>query len=213
MKTCLIVSGGEFNNLPVNVDANCIIACDRGYEHVKRMELTPDIIIGDYDSMSLESIEADLKARGLTEVKILRFPSHKDDSDTMLAVKHALSEGYDNIVLTCALGGRFDHSFANIQTMAYAVEHGAACTLYGEGEILYVIKNGSLSLEVPKSRALSVFSLSDESRSVTVKGALYEAENITRTNRFPLGLSNMQVRDSATVSVGEGMLLVTESDL
>ena len=106
MKTCLIVSGGEFNDLPVNVDANCIIACDRGYEHVKRMGLTPDIIIGDYDSMSLESIEADLKARGLTEVKILRFPSHKDDSDTMLAVKHALSEGYDNIVLTCALGGQ-----------------------------------------------------------------------------------------------------------
>ena len=213
MKTCLIVSGGEFNELPEAVESNFIIACDKGYGYCQRLGLIPDTVIGDYDSMSLESIEADLKKRGLTEVKVLRFPSHKDDSDTMLAVKHALDMGFDNIVITCALGGRFDHSFANIQSMAYAVEHGASCCLYGGHETLYVIKNGSLTLKVSKDRALSVFSLSDESKHVIIRGALYEAENITLTNRFPLGLSNLQVKDSVTVSVGEGMLLVIESDL
>ena len=211
MKTCLIISGGDFNALPQTTVYDYTIACDRGYEHALKLGLAPDMIIGDYDSLSLDKIKKDLQNKGLSDTAILEFPIKKDDSDTMLAIKHALEKGFDNIVIICALGGRFDHTFANIQSMVYAREHGAECCILGEKERMYILKNGTRILKKKPGFSLSVYSLSDESLDVTIKGALYETENITLTTSFPLGLSNMITAPETSISVKEGTLLLVES--
>ncbi len=211
MKTCLIISGGDFNRLPEAIEYDYTIACDRGYEHAVSLGIAPDMIIGDYDSLSLDKIKKDLRNKGLSDTGVLKFPVKKDDSDTMLAIKHALEKGYDNIIVTCALGGRFDHTFANIQSMVYAKEHGADCRIISENERMHILKNGSLVLKKRPGHSLSVFSLSNESRGVTIKGALYETEDITLTNTFPLGLSNVITASETSISVKEGTLLLVES--
>ena len=120
MKTALIVSGGDFSSPDLDLKYDILIACDKGYGYAKNMRLTPDVVIGDFDSFT-GVIDPD--------IKVLRYPIEKDDTDTMLAVKYALNEGCDRIVICSALGGRMDHTIANIQSMAYAASHGALCEI------------------------------------------------------------------------------------
>ena len=112
MKT-LIISGGDYSPLPDAV-FDRVIACDRGYLHARRMGIQPDLIIGDFDSAPVPE----------GEVPVERFSSRKDDTDTMLAVKKALSMGSGEILIACAFGGRLDHTVANIQSGAFIAGQG-----------------------------------------------------------------------------------------
>ena len=211
-KTCLIISGGDFSALPDNVHFDHVIACDRGLKYAEKMNVRPDTIIGDFDSIEETKAEEFVKRNGYDKCEIIKFPSRKDDSDTMLAVKHALVKGYDHLVIVCALGGRFDHTLANIQCMAYAAEQGAVkCELIGDSDFLTVIKDSSIVLKKKEGYSLSVFSLSGQCTNVKIKGSAYDVDGITLSNTYPLGLSNEYESDEVFVSVGSGILLITES--
>jgi len=207
-KTCIIISGGDYSPLPKDIDYEYCIACDKGYEYAGRMGIKPDVVIGDFDSY-----EGDIKADH-KDIPVLTFPVEKDDTDTMLAIKHALSLGYNRIILTCALGGRLDHTLANVQSMAYAATHGAVCELYSDSEYLRTLNSEtekSIVLGNKPNSSLSLFALSDKCEGVTIKGAKYNAENVELTNDFPLGVSNAWGDSDVTVSIRKGLLLIVES--
>ena len=84
MNTCLIISGGEFAPLPLDLKYDYVIACDHGYDYAIRLGITPDLIIGDFDS-------CDTDVTSINEIPVETFPVAKDDTDTMLAVKCAIS--------------------------------------------------------------------------------------------------------------------------
>ena len=99
-KLCAIISGGQSDDLAGIRDADFIIACDRGYAYAKEAGIRPDLLVGDFDSY-----------RGALDksVPVLDLPVEKDDTDTMAAVRWAVSEGFSELRLYCALGGRLDH--------------------------------------------------------------------------------------------------------
>ena len=200
--TCLIVSGGEFTGACYTADY--VIACDAGYAHCQRLNMEPDLVIGDFDSLSPDVT---------LPANTVRHPIRKDDTDTMLAVREALRLGYRHLIITCAMGGRFDHTLANLQTAAFAVENGADCKLIGRGEVITCFSDSAITLEPEPKTSLSVFSLSDESLGVTINGASYELENGTLTNTFPLACSNHFLMGPVTISVKHGMLAVVESSM
>lgn len=204
-KKCLIISGGDFSELPEDFcGARFVIACDRGYEYAHRYPLTPSLIIGDFDSTdSPEDVN----------LPILRFPSEKDDTDTMLAVKYALEHGYDDIGICCAFGGRMDHTFANIQTAAYIVSHGGTAHLYGENTVVAAFTHGSMIFPRREGWSLSVFAVSERCGGVSIKGTKYEVEGAELTSDFPLGVSNTWAEDKAEISVENGILMVIQSKL
>lgn len=204
MKTCLIISGGEFAPLPDTLKYDFVIACDHGYDYALRLQITPDLIMGDFDSCN-----TDIGA--VNGIPVETFPVAKDDTDTMLAIKKAISLGYNNIILACALGARFDHTMANIQSMAYAALHECECELYGNSEYFCTMVRGSKTFSAAENSSFSLFSLTDSCKGVSISGAEYDCENITLTNTFPLGVSNKWKADSITVSLTEGILLVVES--
>ena len=211
-KTCLIISGGDYCALPDSVHFDHVIACDRGLKYAKEMKINPDTIIGDFDSLEETRAREFVTEAGLENCEIIKFPKRKDDSDTMLAIKQALVKGYRHIMITCALGGRFDHTLANIQCMAYAAEQGAViCELIGEADMLTVIKDSSIVLKRKEGYSLSVFSLSEHCANVKIKGSAYDVDGITLSNTYPLGLSNEYASDEVSISVGSGILLITES--
>ncbi len=213
MRQSLIITGGDYAPLPEelkkNIDAYYVIACDSGYHHAEKMGLTPALIVGDFDSA----------VRPDTDVPIRQYPTRKDDTDTMLAAKCAIEEGCRDITIACALGGRFDHAYANIQTGAYIVFHGGRARLLGRDGDIYIFGNVSayphtdpasdvpsaaktvaqaavserrtLTLPVRPGFSLSVFSLTDKSEGVTISGTKYEVEDATLTNAFPIGTSNV----------------------
>lgn len=204
MKTCLIISGGDFAPLPESLEYDYVIACDHGYDHALKLGIVPNLILGDFDSCNFDK-------ESVTDIPIETYPVCKDDTDTMLAIKKALALGYRNIVIICALGSRFDHSLANIQSMAYVAEHGGTCELFGKGEQLKTLSGGSVKLPYKENYSLSLFSLTDKCEGLTISGSGYDCENVTLTNTFPLGVSNKWKEDVVTVSVKSGILLTVES--
>ncbi|MDO4803477.1 MAG: thiamine diphosphokinase [Lachnospiraceae bacterium] len=202
--TCLIISGGEFSQIPDAFrSADFVIACDKGWLYAKDLGLSPNLIIGDFDSSPLPT----------TEIPIERVPTRKDDTDTMLAVRRALEMGYGNILICCAFGVRLDHAFANLQAAAYIAAHGAKARLVGTDTDAYVYANSSERFPKKDGWSLSVFALSDVCRGVSICGTKYACENVTLTNAFPLGVSNSWALDMAEISVQSGILLVMQSKL
>ena len=203
MKTCLIISGGAFCALPKSCAFDYVIACDHGYDYAKRMGIRPDIILGDLDSVEDRS--------GAQTLPLLRYPEQKDDSDTMLAVKYALQEGFLHVIVTCALGGRLDHTIANLQALSYVAKHGGVAELTGDGEFARTFTGGSLELPRREGYSLSLFALSDTCEGLKIEGALYDAEQIDLFNTFPLGLSNGWKDDTVKITMKKGILLIVES--
>ena len=196
---CLIITGGEYAAIPDDIrNADYVIACDRGWQYAQQMGIKPDLIIGDFDS----------SPRPETDIPILQFPSHKDDTDTMLAAREALRRGYKNIAICCAFGARLDHAMANIQTAAFLVSNGAKVRLSGKDTEAWVFTKGDLSIPQMSSYSLSLFSISDKCEGVCIQNAEYECSDITLTNAFPLGVSNKWTSGDVNISVREGILMV-----
>ena len=210
---CLIISGGRFANLsPEVLKADYVIACDKGLDHADKYGIRPDIVIGDYDSVSPENLVRIESG----ELKSMRYPKEKDDTDTMIAMRHAISLGYPDIRIVCCFGKRMDHAIANIQTAHFGAERGAIVRMYDEETEVIVFSDvfpgGTVKVSGKAGGAFSVFSLSDVSRGVTIKGTKYELVEGELTNAFPLGQSNEFAGDCAEVSVAEGTLMIAKCD-
>ena len=203
---CLIISGGEYHELPEVYQMESptfIIACDRGWRHAERMGLTPDLVVGDFDSAPPPS-----------HLPWERVPTRKDDTDTMLAVKEALKRGYRHLALLCAFGGRLDHSLANIQAGAFAALQGTITQLYG-ADTRGLVSAGPANLILPRREgwSLSLFSLSERCGGLSLKGTKYDGKNLCLDSSFPLGVSNVWTEDQAEITFESGILLILESQL
>ncbi|MCI6646973.1 MAG: thiamine diphosphokinase [Oscillospiraceae bacterium] len=177
-------------------EGDFVIAADGGYAALQALGVTADLVVGDFDSLGYVP-QAE---------EVVQHPVMKDDTDMMLAVKLGLDRGYRNFVLTGSVGGRLDHTLANLQTLMYLAQQGARGMLYGEGTVITVLKDGSLTLT--GEGVLSVFCLSGEARGVTEQGLLYGLDNAVMVSGYPIGVSNEFTGVPATISVTDGTLII-----
>jgi thiamine pyrophosphokinase len=196
-KTCCIVAAGPSE--AYFEDGAYIIAADAGIKKLNALGINADLIIGDFDS-SEEKPKGD---------NVITFPIKKDDTDTLLALKEAIKRGFDRVIISGGVGGELDHTIANIQTLDFALEQGIRAYLVGEGYTVTVIDNASsLSFVKKDFGRCSVFAYGGYAGGVNICGLKYEAENITLTPSFPIGVSNSFVSKKAEISVREGRLLI-----
>lgn len=192
-----------FGALPVEefnfeiLKEDLVIAADAGIKNAQHFGIIPDYIIGDFDSLGYTP----------TDKNTIIHPIEKDDTDTMLAVKSGLEKGYSNFRIFGGIGGRLDHSFANIQTACYIAENNGNAVFYGNNENFTVIKNNQITFHKESKGNLSIFAL-EECEDVNIKGAFYELENGRLSVNFPLGTSNKFNNKEVTISVGNGKLLI-----
>ena len=203
-RKCYIITGGDCGNISGISGSEYIIACDKGLQYALKSSLVPDIIIGDFDSID-GSVDLSLFEN------VVRYPKEKDDTDTLLAIKHALSEGFRTIEIYGAFGGRMDHFIANIQACAYAADRGALCLLRSDDELAYVFRDASVEIEKAEGFSFSMFSLSDRCLGVSVTDMKYPADGIALENTFPVGISNEFLGERTIVSVESGILMVMQS--
>ena len=197
----MIFGAGSFYGLPRSVEAgDLVIAADGGWRVCQTLGITPDLLLGDFDSLG------EVPEFG----HILRLPVEKDDTDMVRAVKEGLARGETEFHLLGGMGGqRSDHTVANMQTLAYLASHGAMGWLYGDGERYTAICGPDvLELEARNAGILSVFCLGADASGVTIQGAQYELENAALTAFFPLGVSNHFVGKAVRISVDSGCLLI-----
>lgn len=200
---CYIFGAGEFSPCEITLtDEDLVIAADGGYDHLIRMGLRADIALGDFDSVTSNEIWEDTICEKYT------YPTEKDDTDMMLAIKLGLTKGFQNFAIYGGLGGRLDHTLANIQALSYLASKGAQAILFHEDYKLTVIQNSSFILSKDITGYVTVLSLSDKSENVSIKGLKYELEGATLSNTFPLGVSNEATGKKGIISVENGTLLI-----
>ena len=110
-------------------DSDFIICADKGAEYAQMYGVTPDMIVGDMDSVDTAKLDR-------YEKKLISIsPREKDFTDTHLAVIKALEAGADEIAVICATGLRSDHALANIRLLIYIYENNAAGKIIDEGKV------------------------------------------------------------------------------
>lgn len=177
-----------------------VLCADGGWQLASAAGVTPDRVIGDFDSSVAPQV-------GVVE----RHPTMKDDTDTMLCLKHGLKLGYDRFWIVGGFGGRQDHTMANLQTLVYAAKNGAQAQMCDGQTWAAAVMNDSVHVQRRLGK-LSVFAMSDRCCGVSITGTVYEMTGGTLENAFPLGVSNEFAADEAVVSVKSGTLLVMTAD-
>lgn len=201
MNRCFIYAAGSFFGLRERPRPGDLqIAADAGLRLCRQLGRTPDLVLGDFDSMDVSEAPADA----------LRVPVEKDDTDTGLALREGLRRGCREFFIYGGTGGRrLDHTLANLQSLAFLRENGARGWLYDRDFVYTVIKNETLTLRREVDWGLvSLFALGDRARGVTLTGLQYPLDHAELTCAFPLGVSNHFAEERAAVTVEDGLLLV-----
>lgn len=180
-----------------------VIAADGGFDHARALGLDVNLAIGDFDS-----IDAPVPP----ETTAIRLPPQKDDSDTLAALKIGWSRGAREFHVFGALGGRIDHTIANIQLLAMLAQHNGAGYLYGDDTVVTAICDANIELPAVHTgprRMVSVFSHSDLSYDVNESGLQYALHHATLDNTTVRGLSNELLdATAASIDVHEGTLVI-----
>ncbi len=186
--------------------AGLVIAADSGAAHLERLKAVPDLLAGDFDSIS----QADYDSLVSEGVETLRFPVEKDMTDSELAVELALERGCSTVIILGALGTRLDHSLSNVFLLKKLLEHGARGIIADENNEVY-LTDGSITLEREAGTKLSLLPLTGIAKGVTTYGLYYPLKDAVLEIGSSRGISNEFIADTATVTVYEGLLLVIKS--
>ncbi|MBQ8228535.1 MAG: thiamine diphosphokinase [Clostridia bacterium] len=201
MKRWIILGAAKINDYaaikPKIAEDDFIVCADGGQKHLEPLGLKADLYLGDFDSSKKPEIDAE----------ILTYPVEKDDTDTMLAVKEGIKRGCKSFVIFGGMGGRFDHTFANIQTLIYADKKGATAVLADENNMAFVLRNDKAYIERNVHEKVSFFPLNGPAHGVTMEGFYYEVDNVSLYPHDTLGTSNFVIAPQGKVTVKKGMLL------
>jgi thiamine pyrophosphokinase len=186
-----------------------IICADGGYSHARAEGLRPGVVIGDFDSADYTLILDDLRNSGLYEnCRIIRAAAEKDDTDTLICLKYGIDQGFREFIVLGGLGGRLDHTIANLQTMSRAIDAGSTIWFL-DGKNRATLRNpGSLTVPKLEGYKISLFAFEAACEGVTIRGVKYPLKDHLLKNNFPLGVSNEFFKKNAEISHTSGKLLV-----
>lgn len=211
-----------------------VIAADGGLDHAAALGLTPDFVIGDFDSVRSRLdiarnnadattaaattaaalapfISGTLASGAFAGTPVITLPSQKDDADMLSALKAGWAAGAREFHIVGGLGGRLDHTLGNVQLLTFISRAGGSAFLYGSHITATAVTDGSVRFSpalVPQFPMVSVFSADNESHGVCIRGLKYEVSDFTVSNAIAQ-LSNELVGLDASISVEHGTLIVT----
>lgn len=182
-----------------------IIAADAGYHNAKKLGVTPQILLGDLDSLKKgEPLPDDLE--------ILQVPAEKDDTDTQLAIKVALEKGATELVIIGGLDGRLDHTLSNLAILEdLNAKHVRALMTNGQNRVRFIRDNGLILLR-DGFRYFSILAADPVVKGVTVDGCKYPLKKakLTRANQY--AVSNEIVGNCALIEIRKGGAWIVESN-
>ena len=143
---------------------------------------------------------------------ILQFQPEKDETDTEIAIRTAISQGCTTIHIMGATGTRVDHMMGNIHLLGMAMEQGVDCMLLDPHNRIRMINRGLvLKKEEQYGNYVSLLPVTPKVTGVTLKGMKYPLSDYTMVSYKSLGVSNEIVEDAAEIYLKDGALLVVES--
>ena len=204
MARCVIVGGADIKNYDriknIFRDDDEFVFCDSGLKHEDALNVHPLLIVGDFDSF-------DKPERG---EEIIVLPCEKDDTDTFFAAKTALERGYTEFLLIGVIGGRLDHTLANVSLLLYLFDNGAIGEIYDDYSRMCIV--GKSKVKVSKdAKFFSLNNCDGDAHGVNIENAKYQLKDATVTSSYTYSVSN-ELLDGleATVNVEKGRMLLVE---
>lgn len=177
-------------------NAQFFIAADAGYKTMQTFGITANLLLGDYDSAPIP-----------TQAKhLLCLPSEKDDTDTHYAARKALETDCDEIVILGGIGGRMDHTMANLHTIVFLAKQGRKAFLINETTQITVLLPGTHRIAAQDDCYCSFFPIEAQANGVTLENMKYPLQDATITHEHPIGVSNEFMTQEAIVTVKTGGL-------
>jgi thiamine pyrophosphokinase len=205
---CIVIGAGDLTVGNINVgDDDLVIAVDGGLNYCTVLEVEPDLILGDFDSVGKEQKEVLLELQKQIPDRVIALKPEKDDTDMLAALKMGLEYGYTAFQIYAATGGRLEHTIANIQCLLFLKNRDAVGYIMDGNGMIFVMQNEEVKFRNTLEGYLSIFSLGKEANGVSIKGMKYELEKTTLTNDFPLGISNEFIGEEALIRVEDGELV------
>lgn len=208
----VIFAGGDFIDSPLSrkviKKADRILAADHGADLSLQIGIVPDVVLGDFDSLSSSSKRTLVKKK----IPMVTFKKEKDETDTELAVMHAIELGATKITLLGALSGnRFDHIIANLYlglTLSVPLEF-----INGNQHVLLISGPASVSLKGKKGDILSLIPLQEDVLGITTKNLYYPLNNEPLVFGRPRGVSNVFIQSAIEIAFQKGKLLIVHSSV
>lgn len=187
-----------------------VIGADGGAAQALARGWTPRVVVGDMDSLT-EADRSRLEGQGC---EFIQHPRAKDETDLELALTYAVEQGAREIVILGALGGRLDHTLANVLLLALPLLGGVPARIVREGEEVLLLRGGqSIRLDGKKGDRVSLLPVGGDACGVTTRGLAWSLRGDTLRFGYSRGVSNEMTGEEAWVDLEEGNLLVVHGSL
>ena len=207
-RRCAIIANGvapapDPETVRYHVDqADLLLAADGGASHALALNLVPDVVIGDLDSLN-EDQQARLHKAG---TRFVVHPPAKDETDLELALLYAIEQDADPIIVLAALGGRLDQTIANVLLLTMPALTEREVRLVDGPQTAFVVRSKATITGKPGD-TVSLIPLGGEAKGITTSGLAYPLTEGSLPFGPALGVSNEMMASQAHVQVRDGLLL------
>ena len=210
MKICILLNGeikdyDYINNIVTTGSYDYIICSDGGANHAYNMNIVPNYIIGDLDSVNENIME------GPKKPVVLQFQPEKDETDTELCIELSDKLKAKEIHLMGALGGRIDHTIANVNLLYYIRKRGIIPKIVSEKEEIYIAMDEEITIDGEIGDIISILPIKNDAKGVTLKNLEYPLENYDMKFSRPLGISNVMTDINCNIKVKEGSIIIIKN--
>ena len=202
MKRCVIIGGADitrYDRVRAHLRADDFsIYCDSGLRHREALGVAPNLIVGDFDSHENPHLN----------VETIVLPREKDDTDTVFAVKEALSRGFQDFLLVGVIGGRLDHTLGNVSILLMLDAMGKTAMAVDDFSEMEVVSRAPARID-DRYAYFSLLNITGAARGITIKNAKYPLADAEITCDYQYGVSNEVLPGmTAEVSLKDGRLLL-----
>ncbi len=203
----LIVAGGDVRD-PAFLDdlakgCNLVIAADGGLKHLLPFKRSPNVLIGDLDSLE----EAERRNAEEQGIRILTHSREKDDTDTELAIQYALSMNPKEIFVVGGIGDRIDHTLSNVGLLLYGLRQRVSMRLT-DGIQDAFLTDDRVEVVGKKGDVVSLLPWTEKVDGIITEGLKYPLVDGSLVWGHSLGISNELTGTKATIDISSGILLV-----
>lgn len=198
---CVIVGAGDFyeESLPIEKD-DLVIAADGGYLNCQKVNVRPQLLVADFDSL-IEKVEG---------IETVVSVPEKDDTDMLLAIQQGLKRGCDEFVIYGGMGGRLEHTLANIQCLNQLAHLKIEAVMKSKNSSVYVIYEDQIEFDEAMKGYISVFALEDA--TVSISNLKYELDHYQMKTTYPIGTDNEFIGKKSRIHVHSGAVCIIVSE-
>ena len=205
MRACILTGGtlGDVSRVSARLPRmDYVICADDGLSHAEILGLTPDRVVGDFDS-----VDPGLLARYRKSPAVFQeYPSRKDETDTQIAVDSLVAMGACEIWVVAGAGTRLDHSYANLMLLFRIAEKGAKACLINQYNLIMPVLD-AIEIQGEPGQVVSFLPFGGEAVVETAAGLSYPLDGLRMSMTEPVGISNVMTEKKAHVRLKKGRLL------